>query len=238
VAKDYPAQLPPADLRGAFFDDATDLNDVTLGEPKGGYVSVADLRWRGANLAVVNWPAAMMLGDERIAREQGTSARTSAGAAQELSSYQAAVRANRQLAVALQAQGLNEEASRFAYDAQVLQQHVLWRQRKVGAYLFSRFLNGLAGYGYKPMRSLIAYLLLVIGFAAAYYGLGLAVHPHLQWYEALVVSLTAFHGRGFFAQQFSPGDPQAIIAAVEAVVGLLIEISFIATFTQRYFGAK
>jgi hypothetical protein len=52
------------------------------------------------------------------------------------------------------------------------------------------------------------------------------------------VSLTAFHGRGFFAQQFSPGDPQAIIAAVEAVVGLLIEISFIATFTQRYFGAK
>jgi hypothetical protein len=26
------------------------------------------------------------------------------------------------------------------------------------------------------------------------------------------------------------------IAAIEAVVGLLIEISFIATFTQRYFG--
>jgi hypothetical protein len=119
----------------------------------------------------------MMLGDERMAREQSGSARTPAGGAPELASYQAAVRANRQLAVALQAQGLNEEASRFAYPAQVLQQHVLWRQRKVGAYLFSRFLDGLAGYGYKPVRSLIAYLLLVVGFAAAYYGLGLAAPP-------------------------------------------------------------
>ncbi|MGZ3664381.1 MAG: hypothetical protein ACXVDA_07810 [Ktedonobacterales bacterium] len=42
--------------------------------------------------------------------------------------------------------------------------------------------------------------------------------------------------RGFFAQQYSPGDPQSIIAALEAVVGLVIEISFIATFTKRFFG--
>jgi hypothetical protein len=77
-----------------------------------------------------------------------------------------------------------------------------------------------------------------VSFAIAYFALGQAVGPHLQWYEALVVSLTAFHGRGFFSQQFSPGDPQSIVAAGEAVVGLLIEISFIATFTQRFFGAK
>lgn len=78
---------------------------------------------------------------------------------------------------------------------------------------------------------MIAYLLLIVGFALIYYSFG-----HLAWYEALVVSLTAFHGRGFFAQQYQPGDPQSIIAAIEAVVGLLIEISFIATFTQRFFG--
>ena len=70
----------------------------------------------------------------------------------------------------------------------------------------------------------------------AYSVLGLTGAHHLQWYEALVVSLTAFHGRGFFSEQFKPGDPQAIIAAIEAVVGLVIEISFIATFTQRFFG--
>jgi hypothetical protein len=43
--------------------------------------------------------------------------------------------------------------------------------------------------------------------------------------------VTAFHGRGFFGSAFQPGDPQAAIAAVEALIGLLIEI----TFTQRFF---
>jgi hypothetical protein len=57
----------------------------------------------------------------------------------------------------------------------------------------------------------------------------------LTWNEALIVSLTAFHGRGFFAAAFRPGDPQAAVAAGEAVLGLLIEITFIATFTQRFF---
>jgi hypothetical protein len=34
----------------------------------------------------------------------------------------------------------------------------------------------------------------------------------------------------------SAGDPIAILAALEAVFGLIIEISFIATITQRFFG--
>src|SRR6266566_9827034 len=42
-----------------------------------------------------------------------------------LEEYEAAVRANRQLAVALRAQGLDEEAARFAYRAQLLQRIVL-----------------------------------------------------------------------------------------------------------------
>jgi hypothetical protein len=47
--------------------------------------------------------------------------------------------------------------------------------------------------------------------------------------------MTAFHGRGFFPTQFNPGDPQAIAAAIEALVGLFIEITLIATLTQRLF---
>jgi hypothetical protein len=43
--------------------------------------------------------------------------------------YRAAVRANRQLATALRDQGLNEDADRFGYRAQVLQRRVLRRQR-------------------------------------------------------------------------------------------------------------
>jgi hypothetical protein len=73
------------------------------------------------------------------------------------------------------------------------------------------------------------------GFAIAYLVLAPSGGHSLLWNEALVVSLTAFHGRGFVAAEFQPGEPQAVIAAVEAVIGLLIEIIFIATFTQRFF---
>jgi hypothetical protein len=121
-------------------------------------------------------------------------------------------------------------------------------------WLFSWFLALLAGYGYHPGRTLLWYLVLVAGFAVTYfaYGTGCPIlgvsdivhvlstsqvctaHP-MTWHEAFVVSFTAFHGRGFFVGTFEPSDPQATVAAVEAVTGLLVEISFIATFTQRFF---
>ena len=75
-----------------------------------------------------------------------------------------------------------------------MQRRVFWYQRKFGQYLFSLFLELLAGYGHRPGRSFIAYLLIIAIFAAIYYHLG----PHLAWNEAVVISMTAFHGRGFF----------------------------------------
>jgi hypothetical protein len=54
--------------------------------------------------------------------------------------------------------------------------------------------------------------------------------------EALIFSTTSFHGRGFLPGPFSLGSPITGLAAVEVVIGLFIEISFIATFTQRFFG--
>jgi hypothetical protein len=103
--------------------------------------------------------------------------------------------------------------------------------RSFGAYSFSRFLDLLAGYGYKPGRSLGIYLITLFGFTLCYLVLG-----HLTLVEALIFSVTAFHGRGFFPGSFTLGDPVTALAALEAVLGLLIELSFIATFTQRFFG--
>jgi hypothetical protein len=62
------------------------------------------------------------------------------------------------------------------------------------------------------------------------------VAPHLTWDQALVLNVSSFHGRGFFEQDITLGSGYARLAAAEAVPGLLIEISFIATFTQRFFG--
>jgi uncharacterized protein YjbI with pentapeptide repeats len=257
------AHLQGADLRNAFFDSASNLERITLNEAKHGCALLADVQWGSVNLSVVNWLQLKILGDEYKARQREISipARTAREKSKLLEDYHEAVRAYRQLANALRAQGMNEEAVPFFYRAQKLQRRVLWRQvvwgkaeadllqagrqkglwervrevrwraQKFGAYLFSWFLDVLAGYGYKPGRSLLIYLLVITGFTICYLVLG-----HLSAREALIFSVTAFHGRGFFPGPFTLSNPVTAFAALEAVVGLFIEISFIATFTQRFFG--
>ena len=177
-----------------------------------------------------------MLGNEQKARQgKAISLDENSIVTYNTYNYGDAVRANRQLAVALQSQGLNEDAARFAYRAQKLQRIVLRRQRKFGQYLFSGFLDLLAGYGYRPSRSVVWYLVTIFAFALTYFAIG-----HLPFFpDAFVFSLTSFHGRGFFPGLGSTNtlhNPLVVIAAFEAVIGLVIEISFIATFTQRFFG--
>jgi hypothetical protein len=168
------------------------------------------------------------------------------------------VRANRQLAVALRDQGMNAEADLFAYRAQVLKQDVLWRQalycsptpcerhglrlglqqraRKLAAYLGSLLLDLISGSGYRPLRSFLTYLLVIVGFAGAYFLIGPAAHVHLSPSESLIFSVTTFHGRGFTpSENVGLANPLTALVALEAVLGLLIEITFIATFTQRVF---
>jgi uncharacterized protein YjbI with pentapeptide repeats len=257
------AYLQGADMRNAFFDNASNLERITLSTEKFDCALLADVQWGSVNLSVVNWQHIKILGDEYKARQREISipARTAREKSRLLEDYHEAVRAYRQLANALRAQGMNEEAVHFAYRAQKLQRKVLWRQvvwgkaeadsfqagmqkgmwervrelrwraQKFGAFIFSWFLDILAGYGYKPGRSLFIYLLMIAGFATCYSFFG-----HLPPAEAVIFSVTSFHGRGFFPGTFSLGSPITALAALEAVAGLFIEISFIATFTQRFFG--
>jgi uncharacterized protein YjbI with pentapeptide repeats len=255
---------PSADLRRAFLDATTNLNNIIISSKEHGAIIVADVCWNGANLSVVNWSQLKMLGDEHIARQRMRDGRVKDKITR-LKEYEAATRANRQLSVALQGQGMNEIAARFAYRANVLQRKVLWYRliaehepeqaqkpwhrlvqqwfieglrsiRKFGSLIFSLFLDALAGYGFRPGRALGWYLLVVLGYAAAYFQLEHLAKLHLSFLGALIFSVTAFHGRGFFPGGFGYDDPVTILAASEAVIGLLIELSFIATFTQRFFG--
>ncbi len=241
VRADFPASLPGAYLCGAFFDEATMLDDAAFGAPGHASVCLADARWGGVNLAVVDWERVQVLGDERAVSRRVGSGNPEPDAATWLKECAAAVRANRQLAVALQEQGLNEEAARFAYRAQVLQRRALGQQvgmgrvDKLGSWLFSWGLYLLGGYGYRMWRILAAYAA-VVGLAAiAYYLLGLRDPPHLGWQDALLASITAFHGR-VFSEQFVIGSPQAWVTALEAVAGLVVEGVFIAMLAQRFFG--
>ena len=228
------AQLQGVDLSRSDLDGAT-LDSVTLSDETYGSVRLPDVKWGGVNLAVVDWGHVTRLGDEQMARQEKDREGKIKDKQTRVNEYKEAVRANRQLAVLLRDQGLNEEADHFAYRAQLLQR-VVWRlQGRPLKYILSWFLYLLAGYGYRPLRSLIAYLVIVFGFMGLYFLNAHFVTPHLRLDEALVLSVSSFHGRGFFSQDISLGDTYARLAAGEAVIGLLIEVSLIATFTQRFF---
>jgi uncharacterized protein YjbI with pentapeptide repeats len=217
------ANIQGANLSGTWLDTTTVLNDALVDTG----TRLGDIHWSGVgsvNLTGINWSPMRRLGDEH-----GVGWRSKAA------EHDRVVRAYRQLAAQLRAQGMAEVADRFAYRAQVWQRRLSLRRFRIPQYLGTLFLDLISGYGYRPMRSLIAYVLVILAFAAAYFALGGANGQALSWNEAVVISMTAFHGRGFFAAVFQPGDLQAAVAAIEAFIGLLIEIVFIATFTQRFF---
>lgn len=225
------------DFRGATFDVTTNLADVHLDAT----LFVADVLWNGVPLTRVDWRQVPRLGDEAGVRqpyERSYGRRKYKGGW--VRGFEEAARAYRQLAVVLRGQGITEAADRFTYRAFVMQRKALWWRLRttqvsaLGSYLFSLFLAVLTGYGFRMWRIIAAYLLLILTFAGAYWSLDLQT-PHIYTYwQALILSVTAFHGR-VFSNPFLLTEPQIIVTAIEAIFGLVIEGVFIAMLTQRFF---
>ncbi|HEY0757088.1 MAG TPA: pentapeptide repeat-containing protein [Ktedonobacteraceae bacterium] len=229
------AYLQGANLFEAHLSTAH-LNDLVLADEKRVGPQLMDTHWEDANLSVVDWSQMNILGEENIALQKTRNGQPKDRATR-IREFAEAVRANRQLAVLLQAQGLNEDASHFIYRSQVLQRKWLALQGvpRLGAYLFSLLLALLTGYGHRMGRIIAAYLLLICLFAGLYYGFGLSYDPHITGIEAFILSITAFHGR-VFSSPFHLQSPQGVVTAIEAIMGLLFEGIFIAMLTQRFFG--
>jgi len=155
------AKLSGASLRATRMNAETDLRGTMLDAR----TRLADIVWNGVPVTRLNWVDVDTLGDEWVAHQAKDVWGEPKDKATRLQDFQDAVLANRQVATLLRSQGLNEHADRFAYRAQLLQQQVLWRQRRLGAYLFSRLLDALMGYGYRLGRILFAYVAVVCGFA-------------------------------------------------------------------------
>jgi pentapeptide repeat protein len=240
-ARFHNADLRGTVLHGAYLDARTILSDAQMDE----HTWLGDISWNGAALTRIDWDRAPRIGDEGKPLA-GTSRAVPGGMTGDQAApltrgqertkrYRDAARAYQQLALALQTQGMSEPAARFAYRAQTLQRKALFRQGKLGRWAFSLALALLAGYGYRMGRILLAYLLVVGLAAGAYWTLGtMGYGPSLAPHEAVLVSVTAFHGR-VFAEAFQVTSPAAWVAAAEAVSGLVIEGVFIAMLTQRFF---
>ena len=77
---------------------------------------------------------------------------------------------------------------------------------------------------------------MILTIATTFFIIGHTVGPVLSPLGSFVFSMTSFHGRGFFPGGITLDDPLTVVAAFEAFIGLLIEVTFIATLTQRLFG--
>jgi hypothetical protein len=230
------ANLAGANLCGAYFDRVTDMYGTILGDEKLGFASLADLQWGNVNLSVIDWAGVKELGDERDAYRRINIDEAAPQSFKAARSFRKAVRAYRQVAHALQSQGINEEvAERFLFHAKVLERVALRLEGKLGAYIFSWLLFLLTGYGYKPERVLYWYIGVILAFAASYYFLS---QGQLLWYQALLTSIRDFHGRGFFSDPSQTVGLQIYFSAIEAFFGLFIEAGLIAAFTQSFFEKK
>ncbi|HKS69030.1 MAG TPA: pentapeptide repeat-containing protein [Ktedonobacterales bacterium] len=223
------AHLEGADLRLCFFDSATTLDRVYFCDKVHGCALLADIHWSDVNLSLIEWSSVHTLTGKWPRRREDPSIRAYVThREQSIAQYDEAVRANRQLAIVLYNQGLNEEGARFSQAAYIVRRRLYRLRRRYIRWMLSWIISALAGYGHAPGRTVAWYVAIISICALLYWRLG---SP-----DPIVESFTAFHGRGFFIEQYKLGNPEYRIAAAEAVIGLLIEICFIATFTQRFLG--
>jgi hypothetical protein len=243
------ANLSGATLVGARFSEGNKLDGIVLGN----YTKLADVHWNGANLVSIDWSSLTILGDELQARMELDKDGRKKDPYDRLEEWKAAVRAYRLLSIALRAQGMHEEADRYAYRTRVCQRSVYYwqaRQEKKGTIMnriqstwhsfsqmcWSGLLDVIAGYGFRPSRSAGTYLLFVLCFALYYLIVGRKFVLELNPLQSLIFSVTSFHGRGFTPSGIIALDsPLLIGAAIESIVGLVLEITFIVTFIQRFF---
>jgi hypothetical protein len=239
------AHLERTNLRGASLT-SVDLTGATLANATGVGPSLVDIKWGETHLSVVDWSHVQTLGDEYHARQSVEASGQRKTRVKRREDHQDAHRANHQLAVVLQNQGLIDDATRFAYRAKCLKRTVLWydlllaqtmRQRFQMSWplLFSWALFLLAGYGYRLRRCLLWYVGIVLGFMLLYWQLDPTQFP---WWSALGESVNVFHGRGAAPTIAGMAHPVqfALLTVVEAIIGLVIEVVFVATMIQRLFG--
>jgi hypothetical protein len=239
------SDLSGADLRACQMNEATRLDHILINE----HTLLGDIRWNGTPLSRVNWTAIqhgqeLRLGDEDLIASSGDGVTdgTPKTHAERIQAIRNVIRAYQGLGYALRAQNLRKEASQCRLRERRLERRSYFLAGGPGGALAgfgSWLLDVVSGYGEIPARTFGAYVLVIGLFAGLNFILtntekvGSSVAP-LSWDEALVLSLTSFHGRGFFPGYLQLNDWIARVGATEAVIGLFIELVFIATFSRRF----
>lgn len=227
------AYLEGANLSYAQFDSGAILTGVHL---QGAILH--QVNFENANLGGIPWHEVTILGDEVRAK--------AAPAADRAGAYRRAALTYRQLAVALRTQGIGGPAAQFHVRAERmnvcagfydLRSHSTYQRARVSIKPFLGWLSDTLLYPFVWLSAhllavALLYLLLVGGFTLGFWGAATAAHTGLGFGNALVLSITSFHGRGLQPSN-NLTNGMRMLASIEAVVGLLLEALFIAVFIRR-----
>jgi hypothetical protein len=114
----------------------------------------------------------------------------------------------------------------------------LFAQRKFGAWLFFLLLALLTGHGERLGRIVIAWISLNVLFSTIYWGISVIVPgaSPLPYLTAVVLSITSFLGRGYLPPSITLDNLSVGVSVVEAIIGFVIEVTFIAAFSRRFLG--
>lgn len=197
-----------------------------------------------ANLTGVEWSKLRYVGEEEDAIEECKN--TNIDINKRLGHYEKCHITYNQLFIALQQQGIVEDAARFAYRAkickrkelyyQMLTEKSFWQRIKTFfLWLWSWIFWLIVGYGYRPLNIFLWYAGIISIFWLSY----LFLEPtSFTWITALGESMNVFHGRGVAPNIAGLSYPGWFygLTIVEGFLGLIIEAMFIATLFQKLFG--
>ncbi|HEY8324320.1 MAG TPA: pentapeptide repeat-containing protein, partial [Ktedonobacterales bacterium] len=202
------AYLEQADLTGAdVWSAQCSATTVLRGVGLDTRTRLGDILWNGAPLTQINWHQVKTLGDEDEVSARVTQIRQDKSLSRKERRQRVAAtnrdvaRAYRALSIALRQQGMTDVASDYRLREQQYERAALKAEHRPLALLWSRLLYFVAGYGERPLNALLLYAATVISFMGVYLLITHHLDTHLSqlsWDEALVLSITSFHGRGFF----------------------------------------
>ncbi len=223
--------LTGADLQLTVMDEQTFFGGASLNEAR-----FDGARLRLLDLTVIDWRLVKKAGEEIDAQSSALNTQQA--------HFRAAARVYRQLASALQGQGLIAEARRFGAQSKWMDCHArwnatldAWRGRRFGA-LAARILSWLSsasqgiisGYGRQPLW-IVGWSLLVVGMYAGMYA-AFSIKS-ITGFLAL-----AFSARAFVGFAYTNNAQAHLIASMqwlpfsETFLGLLLLILWVVTLTQ------
>jgi hypothetical protein len=222
--------LKGANLIGSHMDALTVLSDAMIDST----TYLGDVLWNNVLMTRIDWSQVPSLGDESFLKNAEKEDKVT-----RIKTVRTVARAYDGLANSLRSQGMQRAGAYFRQRKEQLERQVLWLEHRYLSWFGSLLLDLVSGYGERPIRTFFTYLIVIFGFSTIYWGAANHLPTQsstLNWYESIILSLSSFHGRGFFPSMISLGDPIAAIAAIEAVIGLFIELILIATFSRRFLG--